>query len=234
MSAIFKREFKAYFNSPVGYVVLAAFLFFSGIFFYVQSLYAGTSDMSGVFGNMFFILLFLIPLLTMRLLSEEKRNKTEQALLTSPISLFSIVGGKFLSALAVYGVCISVFVLQGVILSFASTPDWSVIIGNLLALLLLGSALISVGLFLSSLTESVVVAAVTAFVVNILLLLLDSFQALIPWDFAKNILDFIDFNSKYTQMTLGVFSLFDTVFFLSITALFLFFTVKVLEKRRFS
>lgn len=234
MSAIFKREIKAYFNSPVGYVVLAAFLFFSGIFFYVQSLYAGTSDMSGVFGNMFFILLFLIPLLTMRLLSEEKRNKTEQALLTSPISLFSIVGGKFLSALAVYGVCISVFVLQGVILSFASTPDWSVIIGNLLALLLLGSALISIGLFLSSLTESVVVAAVTAFVVNILLLLLDSFQALIPWDFAKNILDFIDFNSKYTQMTLGVFSLFDTVFFLSITALFLFFTVKVLEKRRFS
>lgn len=233
MNAIFKREFKAYFNSPVGYVVLAAFLFFSGIFFYVQSLYAGTSDMSGVFGNMFFILLFLIPLLTMKLLSEEKRNKTDQALLTSPVSLFSIVGGKFLSALAVYGVCISVFLLQGVILSFASTPDWSVIIGNILALLLLGSALISIGLFLSSLTESVVVAAITAFAVNILLLLLDSFQSLIPWDFAKNILEFIDFNSKYTQMTLGVFSLFDTVFFLSITALFLFFTVKTLEKRRF-
>lgn len=234
MSAIFKREFKAYFASPVGYVVLAAFLFFSGLFFYVQSLYAGTSDMSGTFGNMFFILLFLIPLLTMRLLSEERRQKTDQALLTAPVSLFSIVSGKFLSAFAVYGICVSVFILQAIVISFASTPDWSVIIGNILGLLLLGTALISIGLFISSLTESMVIAAVASFAVNIVLLLIDMFKSMLSWEWAKNILEFINFNSKYTEMTLGVFSLFSTVFFLSITALFLFLTVKTLEKRRWS
>ncbi len=234
MIAIFKREFSSYFASPVGYVVLAVFLFFSGMFFYVQSLYAGTSDMSGTFGNMFFILLFLIPLLTMRLLSEERRQKTDQALLTAPVSLFSITVGKFLSALAVYGICVSVFILQAIVISFAASPDWSVIIGNILGLLLLGAALISIGLFISSLTESMVIAAVAAFAVNIVLLLIDVFKTMLSWDWVQNILEFINFNSKYTNMTLGVFSLFDTIFFLSITALFLFLTVKMLEKRRWS
>lgn len=234
MSAIFKREFKSYFASPVGYVVLAVFLFFSGLFFYVQSLYAGTSDMSGTFGNMFFILLFLIPLLTMRLLSEERRQKTDQALLTAPVSLFSIVAGKLLSAFAVYGICVSVFILQAIVVSFAATPDWSVIIGNIFGLLLLGAALISIGLFISSLTESMVIAAVASFAVNIVLLLVDMFKSMLSWDWAKNILEFINFNSKYTEMTLGVFSLFSTVFFLSITAMFMFLTVKMLEKRRWS
>ena len=234
MIAIFKREFKAYFNSPVGYVIVAAFMFFGGIFFYVQSLYAGTSDMSGVFGNMFFILLFLIPLLTMRLLSDERRLKTDQALLTAPISLFSIVAGKLLSALAVYGICISVFIVQAIVISFASSPDWPVIIGNILGLLLLGLSLISIGLFISSLTESVVVAAVATFAINIFLLLIDTIKSLLPWDFAQDVMEFISFDEKYTQMTLGVFPLFDTVFFLSVTAAFMFFTVKKLEKRRWS
>lgn len=234
MSAIFRREFKAYFISPIGYVVLAVFIFFSGIFFYVQSLFAGTTDMSGTFGNMFFILLFLIPILTMKLLSDERRQKTDQALLTAPVGLFSIVAGKFLSALAVYSLCVSVFIIQTIVISFASTPDWSVIIGNILGLLLLGIALISIGLFISSLTESMAIAAISAFAVNIVVLLIDVFKSMVSWEWAQNILEFLNFNTRYTNMTLGVFTLSDTVFFLSIAALFIFLTVKMLEKRRWS
>ena len=102
MSAIFKRDFASFFTSPVGYAVIAGFMFFSGIFFYVQCLYVGTSNMSTVFQSMFFIVLFLIPLITMRTIAEDKKQKTDQALLTSPVSIPSIVVAKFLSALALF------------------------------------------------------------------------------------------------------------------------------------
>ena len=96
MFAIFKRELASYFTSPVGYVVVAAFMLFNGIFFYVQCLYTGTSNLYGVFQSMFFIVLFLLPLLTMRLLAEDRRNKTDQVLLTSPKQMYILMEKELL------------------------------------------------------------------------------------------------------------------------------------------
>ena len=127
MSAIFKREFSAYFSSPVGYVVVAAFMFFSGLFFYVQCLYAGTTSMYSVFQNMFSVVIFIIPLITMRLFADDKRQKTDQSLLTAPVSIASVVVAKFLSALAVFAICLLSYVIEGLVLSFMGQPDWSVI-----------------------------------------------------------------------------------------------------------
>ena len=95
MKAIFRREIIAYFTSPIVYVYLAVFTFFSGVFFQATCLYNRTTNMGGIYDNMFSVLLFIIPILTMRLLSEDKKHKTDQCLLTAPVSLTGIVLGKF-------------------------------------------------------------------------------------------------------------------------------------------
>ena len=123
MFAIFKRELYSYFSSPVGYVVVAAFMAFSGLFFYVQCLFAGTSNMYQVFQSMFFIVLFIIPLLTMRSFAEDRKNKTDQALITSPVSIPSIVTAKFASAFTVLAICLSSYIIEGIILSTVASPD---------------------------------------------------------------------------------------------------------------
>ena len=234
MFAIFKREFVSYFTSPVGYVVIAAFMMFNGIFFYVQCLFSGTSNLYSVFQNMFGIALFLIPLITMRLFSEERKNKTDQALITAPVKISSIVCAKFLSALAVFAVCLSAYIVDGIILSFIASPDWGVIFGNILAMLLLGSAFISIGIFISSLTESVIIAAVFSFAANFIISLADTIASTVPWQWLKDVILSISFQARYSDFTLGIISLSDTVFFITVTLLFLFITDRVIDRRRWA
>ena len=153
MSAILRREFATYFRAPLGYIYLAIFYFFGGQFF-SQILYYQMNSIETIFSSLFSILMFTIPLLTMRLMSEDKKLKTDQALLTAPVSLNGIVWGKFLAAFALFGIGIAVTVVYFLILSSMATPQWNIFLGNLLGLILLGAALISIGLFISSLTES--------------------------------------------------------------------------------
>lgn len=234
MFAIFKREMSAYFCSPVGYVVIAAFMFFSGIFFYVQCLYAGTTNMYLVFQSMFFIVLFIIPLITMRLFAEDKKQKTDQALLTAPVGIVPIIMAKFLSALVIFAICLSSYIIEGLVLSFMAQPDWSVIIGNVFGMLIMGSAFISIGIFVSSLTESVLIAAIVSFVVNVIICLVDTLASTVSWSVIKNILNAVSFQAKYTDFSLGIVSLSNVVFFVTVTVLFLFLTDRVIEKKRWS
>lgn len=234
MSAIYKRELKSYFTSPVGYAVLAAFAFFNGIFFYVQCLFIGTSNMSSVFNSMFSTVIFIIPLITMRLFAEDRKNKTDQALLTAPVSIPSIVAAKYLSALTLLALCLSVYLVDGLVLSFIAKPDWSVILGNIFGMLLTGSAFIAAGIFISSLTESVIVAAIVSFVVNVLITLVDTLSSTINNETASEIIRTISFQQKYSQFSLGVISFSDVLFFLSVTFFFLFITERVIERRRWA
>ena len=175
MSAIFKREFKTFFTSPIGYFVLAVLFGFSGFYFFATNMYAGSADLSGVFGGLFTIVLLLVlPVLTMRLLSDDKRQRTDQALLTAPVSLTGIALGKFLAALLLFAIGISITLVFAVIIAFQVTPDWLVIVGNYVGLLLLGGMVIAIGLFISSLTESQFIAALGTFVVSFAMIMVDS------------------------------------------------------------
>lgn len=234
MFAIFRREFVSYFTSPVGYVVAAAFMMFNGISFYVRCLYPGISNLYNVFLDMFSIVLFLIPLLTMRLFAEDRKNRTDQALLTSPVRIGSIVFAKFLSAFAMFAVCLIAYIIDGIVLSFIASPDWSVIFGNIFAMLLLGSAFISIGIFISSLTESVIIAAVFSFAANFLINLADTIASTVSWQWLKDIISGISFQSRYSNFTLGLISLSDVVFFITVTILFLFLTDRVIDRRRWA
>ena len=234
MFAIFKRELKAYFTSPLGYVFLAIFYAFSGLFFYIFSLSVGSTDISSVFLMMFIVLMVFVPLLTMRLLSEDKKQKTDQLILTAPVSLLSIVMGKFLAAYAIFAIGVAVMPVYGFVLSTFATVSWLPIWGNTVGLLLLGGIFVSIGLFISSLTENQMIAAIGGFFINLMILLMNTLKSALPNGFLQDVLSSISVYSRYSEITNGIFSLSSLIFFVSVIFIFLFLTVRVLEKRRWA
>lgn len=234
MFAIYKRELKSYFSSAIGYVVIATFVFFASLFFVIYNLLYDTASMTSVFGSMMLIYVFLIPILTMRTFSEEKRQKTDQALLTAPVSLTGIVLGKFFAAFTIYAIGLSCMVIFAVILAAFTTVETWVIVGNIIGMLLVGAALISIGVFISNLTESQIIAAVAGIFVMLLLFLLGNFASLTDSTAIQNIINSISITERYNNFSLGIFNLSDAVFYLSVAVLFVFFTVRMLEKRRWS
>lgn len=247
MGAIFRREMTSYFTSPVGYIFLAVFYLCAGFFLYTGCLTALTADMSSCFALMFYVNLIFLPLITMKLMSDDKRLKTDQALLTSPVSLAGIVYGKFFAALVLYTIAVAIFPVFGLILSLFGTVPWSTTFGTVIGLFFLGSAFIAIGLFVSSLTENVVVAAVLAIVFNLVFLVMDTISGLIgninidnaEWlnkifgGIAEGLKN-LSFYDKYNEFTTGVFNVSSILFYLSIVAVFNFLTIRVLEKRRWS
>lgn len=232
MMAVTRRELSAYFHSPVGYIFLAAFYALAGVYFFLGALLQNSADLYQVFASMFSITLFLVPILTMRLMSEELRHKTDQALLTAPVSLTSLVLGKFLSATIVFTAGLSVTLVYGGVCSIYSSPDWRLILGNFIALLLLGLALIAIGLFISSLTESQVIAATGGFATAILLLLIDAMRSIFQNPYLVRLVTAISFYDRYSAFTAGIFDFSNAFFFLSVCGAFLFLTVRVFDKRR--
>lgn len=234
MFAIFKRELKAYFTSPLGYVFLAIFYAFSGLFFYIFSLSVGSTDISSVFLMMFIVLMVFVHLLTMRLLSEDKKQKTDQLILTAPVSLLSIVMGKFLAAYAIFAIGVAVMPVYGFVMSTFATVSWLPIWGNTVGLLLLGGIFVSIGLFISSLTENQMIAAIGGFFINLMILLMNTLKSALPNGFLQDVLSSISVYSRYSEITNGIFSLSSLIFFVSVIFIFLFLTVRVLEKRRWA
>ena len=232
MNAIFKRELRAYFNAPLGFVLIAVAYFFTNYYFFTYNLYGNTTDFTTLYSMLFSVVLFLVPVLTMRLLSEEKRAKTDQLLLTAPVSRAGIVLGKYFAAVVVYLLAISGTLVDAVITAFVAPVDWPSVIGNFFGIALLGLALIAVCLFLSSLTESQVIAAVMGFAVSLFLVLVDAISYVVTGQFWQTLFSYLSFNARYQPFTLGVVDLPSAMFFLSVSALFLVFSIVTLERRR--
>lgn len=234
MGAIFRREVLSYFTSPIGYIFLAAFYASSAVIFSVNSLENGSTKLDSVFAQLMIILIVLIPILTMRTISEEKKNKTDQCLLTSPVSLFGIVAGKFLAAFLIYVLGVAITLVYAVVVSAFAAPDWTVILGNIVGLVLLGAAFIAVGIFCSSFTENQIVSAVVSFIALIVLYLFTTIGNLIPVEFISNIFSKLSFWERYYGFTYGLFDLSNVLFFISSAIVFLFLSVRVLERRRWA
>jgi ABC-2 type transport system permease protein len=232
MVAILKREFRGYFTSAVGYVFLAVFYFFAAYFFCLDNLASNSTNVSNLFNSMVIIFVIIIPVLTMRLLCEEKKQKTDQLLLTSPISLSGMVMGKFLAALAVFAIGLASMVVFGLTMAVYVNVDTFVIFGNIIGTLLLASAMISIGLFISSLTENQVVSAIASVAVLFVLFLIGSLSSAITNTFLQALVSALSISSRYTNFAMGIFNLGDAVYYFSIAAVFIFLTVRMLEKRR--
>lgn len=235
MSAIFRREFKSFFTGPIGYIALAVIIAASGMFFFMYNLNYGMADLTGVFSGLFTISLLVIPFLTMRLFSDEKRQKTDQALLTAPGSLTGIVLGKFFAALVLYVIAISITLVYAVILAFQVSPDWMLLVGNFIGLLLVGALIISIGVFISCLTESQVIAALGTLAVSVILLTIDQIGSLLGGiTFLEGIVAFISITARYSEFTAGLINYDSIIYFITMQALFVFLTVRVLDSRRWN
>jgi ABC-2 type transport system permease protein len=234
MTAIIRRELSAYFASPIGYVYLGVIYFFSGFFLFTGVLFSNRSDLTPVFSSLLFVVMFLTPILTMRLMSEDKRLRTDQILLTAPVTLGAIVGGKFLAAVLVYTAGISVTLVYAVTIHFLAPVNWAIVWGNYIALLLLGAAFISIGQLISSLTENQAIAAIGGFAVMLGLLLLDVVPSIIPNPRIAAVLGEFSLIRRFTPITSGILGFSNLFFFISVCGVFLFLTTRVLEKKRWS
>ena len=252
MTAVFKREFKSYFTSPLGYVFLAIFFAFEGIFF-VYLFGMGSPAVEIIFPSMGYVIFLVTPVITMRLLSEDRRQKVDQALLTAPVSVAGIVLGKFFSALAIYGLALTPTLLFQVIAAMLSEGvNWLVFLNALLGALLVGAALVSIGMFISSLTESTIISCILSLVCNLLLMILPSFVSMISTDvtlggitwledlIGKCLTFFVEASDKIALMGLisdfagSVFHVADVVYLLSIAAVFVFVSIRAVERRRWA
>lgn len=180
MAAIYKRELKSYFYSMTGCIFIAFMTLFLGIYFMSYNLGSGYPYFSFSLTGMLSIMMFSIPVLTMRSLSDERRSRTDQLLLTSPVSVTGIVLGKYLSMVTVFAATVLVAALCPLIIMANGTAYLAADYASLLAYFLLGCVYISIGLFLSSLTESQIIAAVSTFGVLLLLFLWPSLMMFLP------------------------------------------------------
>jgi len=234
MIAILKRELRAYFWSPIGYIFVGFFLLLAGFFFALSNLLYGYSNFIAVFGNMNVVLLILVPILTMRLLSEERKTKTDQILLTSPVSITGVIVGKYLAALSVLLIALLITGIYPIILSLFCKPPVGEILGAYIGFFLMGASFISMGLFVSSLTESQVTAAVASFGTLLLLWIIDWVVPSIQNATIAKAVEWFSILKRFQDFTMGILSLEHVVFYISFTVVFIFLTIRVLEKRRWS
>ena len=240
MFAIYKRELRSYFITPIGYIFAGMFLAVSGLVFSFLILSADSSgsysydNISEYFIVLLFIFSILIPLLTMKLFSEEKKQRTEQLLMTTPVTLTGVVFAKYLAALTIFAGTLLVNSFNYILLFKYGSPNLAVILSNILGLFLIGAAFIAVGLFLSSITENQLIAAVSSMAVVVSLLLISFLVNYIETEFFRVVLKWFSVVDRYSPFTNGYFDIPALIYFVSFSCVFLFLTVRVYEKRRWS
>ena len=234
MTAVYLRELRSYFITPIGYIYAAMFLAVSGLLFGYTTLLPETSTTDGstqlalYFLFMMGVFCILIPLLTMKLFADDRRLKT------SPVSLFGMVMGKYLAALTVFAATLAVNSFNFFLLYRYGTPNGAVIAANVLGVFFLGAAFIAVGVFLSSVTENQLIAAVSSIAVIGILILLSFLADEIPVVWVRTVIDWFSVMSRYAPFTNGLLDISAIIYYVSFAAVFLFLTVRVYEKRRWS
>ena len=235
MWAIYKRELRSYFVTPIGYVFAGVFLAVSGsLFAYTVLLRADTSSMSLYFVMLLFVFAILIPLLTMKLFADERRTKSEQLLMTAPVSLTSMVLAKYLAALTVFAAVLAVNSFNFYLLYLYGEPSAAYLFANILGLFLIGAAFIAVGLLISALTESQLIAAIGSMGLIMVILVAGLLSDNIPVEWVRVVIKWFSITDRYSPFLSSILDLSAVVYFISFAAVFLFLTVRVYEKRSWS
>lgn len=287
MTAIYKKEIRTYFNTLTGYIFLGFFVAITGIYFMINNMSTGSLNYADTLAGSLMLFWILIPVLTMRLFAEEARQKTDQLLFTSPVSVWGIVLGKFFAAATLFLEGVIITGIFPFILSRFGSIALAETINVMFGYIVLGFALISVGIFISALTDNQIVAAVATFAALFVLFMIDGFTAQMPisatssivflilliimialvlYSSVKNIIlpcltvvvgiaaviavyilnpslydgliskffGWFSMISRFENFYAGVFSLADTVYYLSFACVFIYLTVNIIEKRRWS
>lgn len=236
MRAVYKREIRAYFHSVTGWLFLAASLFFAGLYFTALNLAYGSASIAGTVSSVLFLFMLTVPVLTMRILAEERRQKTDQLLLSAPVSVPGIVTGKYLAAFTVFGASAAVMSIYPLMLGHFGQVSYQESYTALFGYILYGMAAIAVGVFVSSVTESQMIAAVLCFAVLFASYLMSGICGLISrtGNLVTRALSAFDMLKRFTPFTQARLEAPAVVYFLTITALFLFLTCRSVQKGRWS
>jgi ABC-2 type transport system permease protein len=285
MLAIFKREFKSYFLTTTGYIFMSLFLIIAGIFFVLNILFPQSPAFSTFLSSILFIFLVSVPILTMRLMTDEAKYRTDQLLFTSPLRITDIVLGKYFAAVAIFLITMAITVIWGIMISFFGEIDWKETIGSYIGFILIGASFISLGLFVSSTTENQVVAAIVTFGALLVTWIIDFVQQGVPASMGSGIvftaivfagvaawiyfstknwiitavsaligagaivliyfisqefyyglisktLGWLSLVQRYEGFRIGIVRLDAIVYYITFSSLFIFLTVRHLEKRR--
>jgi ABC-2 type transport system permease protein len=246
--AIAGKELRSYFASPIGYVLVGFFALLFGWFFYTLvsffeqqsmrmmggpggSLNVNQMLISPLLLNTTVIMLLVFPLITMRTYAEEKRSGTIELLLTSPITDWQIIVGKFLGALALYGAMLAVTLVHMSVLYMFGNPEWKPIATGYLGLLLLGGSFLSLGLFISSLTRNQIVAGMITFSVFLLLWVINWVSTFVG-PTAQSLLSYLSITEHFDDFAKGIIDTKHVVYYLSFIAMGLFLTLKSVDSER--
>ena len=226
---------KGYFTGVIGYVFLVIYLAVAGILFCYTTLFSMSADVSSYYTAMLLFSAVMLPILTMKTFSEERKAKTEQLLLTAPVSIPAMVIGKFLAAYVIYAVSVVFTSLYFLILIPYATLKVALLLGNVVALLLVGLVFISIGVFVSSLTENQLSAAIGSIAIILGFLGVGIVTALLPTNFwLRFVFDSLSIFSRFSTFTAGYFDLASLVYYLSIGGVFIYLTIRVFDRRRYN
>lgn len=237
MTSVFKRELMQYFLTPTGYVFTGIFWLLGAVFFFLYNVLAASSDLSALFGNMSYLFMMIVPLLTMRLLSEERRSRTVQLLYCAPASLASVVLGKFFAACAVLLVALAGTFLYVAVIGCYARVYAGLVFSNYLGFFLLCACYIAIGLLMSAVTESQITAAVLTFGANMLLQLLEMIAPTlhVPYlPFLPGLLGVLSLNARYADFTSGMIAPASIAYYATFAAVVLSITVYLMDRRRWS
>lgn len=248
MFAIYKKELRSYFINPIGYVFLGIFLAISALLCCYTTIMSGSYSTENYFTFLMFAFVILIPLLTMRLFSEERKLRTEQLLLTSPVTLTGMVLGKFFAAFTIFASAMVVSCINFIPMYIIAAqernnasyefyhvgPVTAQVFGCLFCMILIGAAFIAIGTFISSLTENQLAAAVITISVIAGMIFIGFLNTFIDIYWIRSVLDWISVYSRFSNFANGLFDFSAILYYASISFIFLFLTVRVYEKRRWS
>ena len=236
MLAIYKRELKSYFRSFIGLLFIAVTLFFVSLYFTVNNLLYGYPYFSYAIGGVIFVFLITVPILSMRIMAEERRSKTDQLILTAPVSVGGIIFGKFLALMTIFAIPTAITCVYPLIMRcFGNVPMGEAYL-SILGFFLYGMTAIAIGVLISSLTESQVIAAVISFIVLFLSYMMSSICSIISstGNFLTKLLGCLDMYTPFSELLNGTLNLKSVAYFVMVTGLALFLAVQAVQKRRYS
>ncbi len=233
ITAILKKEFRSYFNSPIAYIFITFFLGISAWLFFQNFFIVNQAEMRSFFGLMPWIFLFFIPAVTMKLWSEEKKIGTIEILMTLPIRDYEVVVGKFLASFALLAVTVLLTLVIPFSIMSLGNPDVGTLIAGYIGLLLMGAAYIAIGFFASTLTENQIIAFIIGIVVCLVLLLIgEDFVLFKTPNWLVPIFSYLGLGAHYSSILRGVLDSRDIIYYLSLIGFFLYLSTLAVESRK--
>ena len=234
MIAVWKRELRSYLKSPVGYVYLFLYAILAGYFFSTYNLQQYSSEVYYYFYVSSYVLTLAIPILTMKLFPDERKNKTDQILITAPISITKMVMGKFFAAYSMFLISlIPSLIAMGFLFVFGNV-EVGIMLGSYAALLLAGAAYIAIAMLMAAITESQIIAFIMGFFTLLIFALCEVLKSAMNSSIIDKIVNVLSVSSRFMNLSSGLFDFSSIFYFFSLTVVFLFLTIRVIDKRRWS